>query len=475
MEVLITNGYYKSKSLPLAYQQCVNWYPSVSQTRGALSQENLFGTPGITLLTTSGTVQQANRGSLVKDGIPYAVNGDKLYSLVKTVVSGEDVFTMTALGTISGSGRVSMASNGTQLMILVPGGKGYVYNEAAGTPFAEITDSDFTANGAPQYVVFIDGYFACTTDSKKWIVSDLNNALSWNALDFGTAESNPDSVVAPIINNNQAYITGTETTEGFQNVGGSGFSFTRTGVFLQKGCKSPFALIISNKTFFMIGAGKDEGPAIWVFDGNDFQRVSTIAIEKQLGTYTVAELQAAFALSYSEDGAYFVAFTFSDTTFVYDQTSKRWHERNSTISDVQSPWRVNSLVTAYGRIIVFDSVDGRVGELSTSVYTEYGETIIRIVTPQVLANGGKEVSFGCAELTMESGVGNSDCEDPVVGQAISRDGRTFGNERLRKIGKIGEYNKRQIWHKNGSASRYMILRYRLSDPVKPVIIKLEIN
>jgi len=126
MEIPITNGYYESKSLPLSHQQCVNWYPSVAQTRGALAAESLFGTPGINWLATSGTVRQANRGSLKKGGIPYAVNGDKLYSLVKTVVSGEDVFTMTALGTIEGTGRVSMASNGTQLMILVPGGKGYV-------------------------------------------------------------------------------------------------------------------------------------------------------------------------------------------------------------------------------------------------------------------------------------------------------------------------------------------------------------
>jgi len=403
------------------------------------------------------------------------VNGDKLYSLIRTIVAGEDVFTMTPLGTIAGSGRVSMASNGTQLMILVPGGTGYIYNESAVTPFVEITDSDFTANGNPQYVEYINGHFICTTDLKLWIASALNNGLSWNALDSGSAESDPDAVVAPVINNNQAYITGTETTEGFQYAGGSGFPFIRSGVFLEKGCKSPFALINSNKTFYMIGAGKDEGPAMWVFDGNNYQKVSTIAIETHLRTYTDEELEAAFGMAYSEDGAYFVAFTFPDTTFVYDQTSKRWHERNSTIAEEQGPWRVNSLLTAYDRVIVFDSVDGRVGELNTSEYTEYGEPLIRIVSAQVLSKGGEEVSFGCAELTCEAGVGNTDCPDPVIGQAISRNGRTFGNERLRKIGKKGEFNRRQMWYKNGTARRYMILRYRLSDPVKPVIIKLEIN
>ena len=36
-------------------------------------------------------------------------------------------------------------------MILVPSGKGYIYNHVTDV-FAEITDVDFVANGAPQFV-----------------------------------------------------------------------------------------------------------------------------------------------------------------------------------------------------------------------------------------------------------------------------------------------------------------------------------
>jgi hypothetical protein len=114
-----------------------------------LSQETLFGTEGIVQLDTSGQIENINRGAHEMAGKPYFVNGTRLYRLDE---SGDD-YTLTFINDIEGTARVSMADNGTQLMILVPNGKGYIYNHVTDT-FAEITDSDFTANGNPQFVVF---------------------------------------------------------------------------------------------------------------------------------------------------------------------------------------------------------------------------------------------------------------------------------------------------------------------------------
>ena len=273
----IANGFYESESLPISAQECVNWYPNIVQSAG-LAQETLFGTPGANQLATTGTIKNINRGAHVKNGIPYFVNGEALYVLNRTVDPDlTETFSATLLGTIEGTGGVSMADNGTQLMILVPGGKGYIYDESAGTPFLEITDPDFTANGAPQYVVFIDAYFAVTTDSKKWIISALNDGLSWDALDFSSAESDPDDIVAPVVFRNQLFITGSETTEAFQNApNGSGFPFIRSNIFMNKGCFAPLSLISAHNTFMMIGGGVNESPAIWQFIGSTFHKVSVL-------------------------------------------------------------------------------------------------------------------------------------------------------------------------------------------------------
>ena len=82
---------------------------------------------------------------------------------------GNESFNNVSLGTIPGTDRVSMADNGKQLMVLIPGGNGYIIDESAGTVFQQITDGDFTANGAPQLVVFVDSFFVVTTDTKKFI------------------------------------------------------------------------------------------------------------------------------------------------------------------------------------------------------------------------------------------------------------------------------------------------------------------
>lgn len=476
----IANGFYQSDSLPISAQECVNWYPNIVQGVG-LNQETLFGTPGKYEATTTGTLKQANRGSHVMNGILYVVNGIGLWRVNRVaVVDMPDTFTTTHLGDVGGTGRVSMADNGTQLMTLIPGGSGWIFTEDPDT-FTQITDLDFTANGNPQQVRFIDGYFALTTDSKKFIVSSLNDGLAYNALDFGTAEADPDEITGLEVFKNQLFIGGSETMETFQNIGGTGFPFQRTGLFLSKGISAPFSIIKTSDAFMWIGAGENEGPAIWAFQSNDVVKVSTTAIDNILQSITDTEMAQVFSWSYAEKGAYFVGFRLPTTTLVIDTITGRWHERKSQITDVQNvtttqPDRMNSVAAAYGQIFVGDSVDGRIGVLDIDTYTEYGKNIIRPVVGQPFQNNMNSFTVPSMELTMEAGVGNNEVPNPKIMMDFSRDGgKTFVDQRIREIGKKGEYTRRTIWRRNGRMSRFMCVRFTLSDAVKPVIIQLTGN
>ena len=461
----IANGFYMSDSLPISAQECTNFYPNKITAVPALSTETLFGTAGSTQLATSGVILQQNRGSHTMAGIAYFVNGNAIYRL-----SADN--TLSNLGEISGSGRVSMADNGTQLLILVPGGEGFILTDDPPV-LTKITDADFTANGNPQYVVFIDGYFALTTDSKKFIVSAINNGLSYNALDFGTAEADPDKIVAPVVFNNQLFIAGSETTEAFQNQGGTGFPFQRSGLFMAKGVKAPFSIVNSSDTFMFIGGGENESPAIWAYQGNSYIKVSTTAIDSILSSTSEADVVSAFAWSYAQDGAYFVGFSLPNTTLVFDTISAKWHERKSNVNGDTIRSRINSVTSAYGLILVGDSQDGRIGNLSTEVYTEYGNNIVRRVATQPFQNNMESFTVPSLELTMEAGVGNEAVVNPQIMMDRSTDGgKTFVDQRTRSIGKIGQYNKRTIWRRNGRAARFEVFRFTLSDAVKPVIIQL---
>jgi hypothetical protein len=465
----IANGFYVSDSLPIAAQECTNWYPNIVQGVG-LSQETLFGTEGIVQLATSGVLDNVNRGSHEMAGKPYFVNGERLYRLDES----NGVYTLVFIGDIAGTTRVSMADNGTQLMVLVPNGNGYIYNHVTDT-FAQITDSDFTANGNPQFVVFIDGYFLITTDSKKFIVSSINDGLSYNALDFGTAESDPDDIVAPVVYKNQLFIAGGQTFRAFQNIGGADFPFQRTGLFLQKGCYAPYSLVNAQDTFMWVGGGENEGPAIWALNGNSTVKVSTTAIDSLLSKLSDTQVAGIYSWAYASKGAYFIGFALPATTLVYDTTSQRWHERKSFLEGNLGALRVSSVVKAYNNILCGDIIDGRIGQFDQSVYTEYGNTIVRRVATQPFQNNMQSVFFPSLELTVESGVGNEAVVDPQIVLERSKDGKTWSGPIARSIGKIGEYTRRAIWRRNGRAARFEVFRFTLTDAVKPVIIQLTAN
>ena len=271
---------------------------------------------------------------------------------------------------------------------------------------------------------------------------------------------------------NQLFISGSETIEAFQNIGGTDFPFQRTGLFLQKGVYAPYSLINVQDSFMFIGGGSNESPAVWALSGNSTAKVSTIPIDSILQGLSSDQLAAVFSWTYAQNGAYFVGFTLPTTTFVYDLTSKRWHERKSVVSGQLGAFRVASMVQAYNHVLCGDSIDGRIGLLDPSYYSEYGEDIIRTVSTQPFQNTMNSFFVPSIELTVESGVGNTTVVDPQISMERSRDGKTWSDPRSRSIGKVGEYDRRAVWRRNGYVNRFEIFRFTLTDQVKPVIIQL---
>jgi len=497
-ELPIATGFYEDASKPIAAQECSNWIPQVPQTT-ALSQAQLIGTPGIDTFATTGS--DSCRGSHVMGGIAYAVNGQSFYRVNRDGSTDN-------LGTIAGAGRVSIDDNGVQICIVVPLVAGYIYTVAGG--LVQITDTNYTNTlGPSEQVVHKDGYFIhyknVNNASNKpiFFVSNLNDGLTYDALDFGTAEVDPDLITGLHVNRNQLYVGGTITNEPFQNIGGSGFPFQRiAGGVIQKGISAKFSLVDFDNTFVGIGGGENEQAAIWRFTGASAVKISTAAIDKVLQESTDEEIAGIYATVYAEGGGYFVNFHFKNRTFTYDAAasalsgSPRWHERKSKDAEGRAiAWRVNGIIDAYGKTLVTDSQDGRIGALNRDTYTEYGEIVSRIVSTSPFHGQGRRVRVSQIELTTESGVGLGEKQkdtfpikfpyvfgddslidgvDPHIMMQFSDDGgKSWSNGVSRRLGKEGEYKRRQKWRRRGSFDRFRIYRFIMSDPVKPVIIKLE--
>ncbi len=210
---------YSTRSREVSMQETVNWYPEVSGTGGDKTI-TLYPTPGATLLDSAAAGKY--RGSIEFNGKAYFVAGNTLYKMTTAE-------TITTVGTINTTtGRVSMASNGTQgnQMMFVDGTDGWIYDSSADT-LTQITDGDFPSS--PNIVVFMDSYFIVIPDnSALFYISNSNDGTNWVSTSFASAERDPDNIVSAVVSDRELLLLGDITTEIWTNTGGE-FPFEAYG------------------------------------------------------------------------------------------------------------------------------------------------------------------------------------------------------------------------------------------------------
>jgi len=185
--VPIAQGFYVDESIPIAAQECVNFFPHIPSQK-TISEASLIGSSGIQLATV---VAGAHRGAHDMGGLAYEVNGQILYRIdFIEDVFGNRVYSAIAVSAavISGTDKVIMSDNGDQLCIIAPdfGGKFncWIYTVALG--LVQVSDVDF--DGPVIGLTFMDGYFAfLKAGSNKFFISDLRDGSSYIATDFATA------------------------------------------------------------------------------------------------------------------------------------------------------------------------------------------------------------------------------------------------------------------------------------------------
>lgn len=476
----IGSGFYQSRVLPFNNQRCINLFPIVTETKKSFNMTALFGCPGTKDRPTTGAaILGNNRGARTLSNILYYTNGNNVYE----ISSGNVV---TDRGALTGTGRVSQADNGRYLVTVVSTGEGWVFDNT-NNQLTQITDTNYRLSST---VVFKDGFFVFSAkDGSVFFNSALNDPFTFDALDFGTAEINPDKIVALHVNHNELFVCGEKTIEIFQNIGGADFPFQRIlGANIQKGVHARFSIREFDNTFVFAGGGDNELTSIWKVVGSSaVTKISTDAIDNAIQEFTEEEIANSFAYDYSQEGHFFVAFTFESTsipskTFVYDATASSqsgihvWHEQQSGVTDNRR--RINSVVKAYGKLIVGDQIDGRVGELDLNTFEEYGEPFVWDWRSSPFQQQGISIFNSEVELFMESGVGltTGQGSNPIVNYSKSDNGgRTFSDATTRNYGKIGRYRQRTIWRKQGRIPVSRTIRFFGSDPVKRNLLKLEAN
>jgi hypothetical protein len=392
-------------------------------------------------------------------GYLWVVSGTKLYRV-------DSNKTVTEIGTVGVANRVKIINNITTIVV-VNQPNAYYYDTSTST-FGQITDADFTSRGALD-ADFLDNYLLFVEpDSGRFFCADVGSATSFNSLNFATAEASPDDLVGLIVDHRQVLLMGEETVEIWELVGGAGFPFARaSNGFVEQGCFNGQTAAKQDNTVFWLA----QDYTVRRLDGITPVRISQTGIEQALGSVTIGSGQA---FSYSQEGHLFYVLTFPEGTFVYDASTKEWHERETY---GYAYWLAWSHAQFAGLELVGDVSSNRIGYLSPTTYDDWGTTQRMEWTYQPVYAEGNRAFHDRLEVIMETGVGltTGQGSDPEMMMDVSDDGgRTWQALPNRKVGKIGEHQQRVIWPQLGS-SFDRVYRGAISDPIKVTLIDTQLE
>lgn len=466
-------GHYAARSVNSADNWMVNLYPEVVPgASGGKDVGALYRSPGTSLLAAVGP--GPIRGEWTLGRFLYVVSGQGFYRVASD-------WTSTLVGSVSGSGQVWMADNGTQIFISC-NPAAFIYNAATGV-FAQITDPDFPGSMA---VGYIDGYFVFNQPGSQYLWNTaINDGRSIDALDFVSAEGAPDELVSLVVDHSEVWLFGGKSTEVFYNTGIADNTFARiSGAFIEHGCAAPASVAKMDNSVFWLGADESGQGILWRANGYTPQRISDHSAEFAWSRYD--DISDAVAYTYQDQGHsfYVISFPTGNETWVFDSASSLWHRRSYRNTSTGTLERHRSICHAFfnGTHVVGDRENGNLYSLDPTVYADNDNPLPWIRRWRALPTGTNNLNrtfHSSVELSAEMGVGIAGTTAPAVDpQLILRwsddGGHTWSNGYATTLGAIGRYANRARWNRLG-ASRDRIYELSSSAAVRVSLIGAQLN
>lgn len=460
------------KSLVATAQQRINCYWE-SRNEGEKQQEVLIGTPGTREYLDLGA--SPSRGIRNAGGYFWSVHGNTLYRIS---YGG----TPMVVGTLSSNnGNVSMAHFVTPTLsqlLIVDGVTGYIVNMTTlvmGTPGTNFP------TGATHCAV-LGGYFVANKPgSGQFYVSNQYDGLVWTTAGnpvFGTAEANPDNITALWVDHGNLILMGDNSIEFWQLAGTFPLPFAPlSNATQQYGIGAAWSLASIGDHVVFLGSEAGQGPvSVYAMSPYAPRRISTPDVDFNLNKANFADA-VGFGWAFSGHSFYQVSLLSAARTFLFDFQTRSWSEMQTGVASTARHIAQFSAV-ANGRVYVTAHDSGKILYYDEAAYDDNGEVIPMILVSRHLENSGNKLFLGRLWLDMETGVGlqSGQGSNPQIMAQRSKDGgRTYGLERWRSFGAVGEYKApRAIWRRNG-ASIDTVFRFKITDPVKRVITRAAIS
>lgn len=459
MQVPILNGIYTDTAGDFRVEYPRNMVPVI--LKSGISDGYFRPADGIVSL---GTGPGIDRGGIEWEGLLYRVMGTKLVSISSLNV-------VTVIGDVGGTGQVTFDYSFDYLAI-ASNGNLFLYRPSTG--LQQVTDPDL---GTVVDVVWVDGYFM-TTDGEFLIVTELNDPFSVNPLKYGSAEADPDPIVALLKVRNEVYALNRHTIEVFDNVGGSLFPFQRVeGAQVQRGAIGTHACCLFMESIAFIGGGRNEAPAVWLISGSNAQKISTREIDLILEEFTETQLSNVLVESRVDKGYRHLYIHLPNRTLVFDAeaTTKAgmpvWFTLTSSLVG-NSQYRARNLVWVYNKWVVGDPSSVSFGYLSDSLSSHWGVLNGWEFATIILYNESRGLIFHEMELIALTGNAIFGT-DPSIWTSHTEDGLTWSQERVCKAGVTGVRGKRLSWLQQGRMRQWRAQKFRGTSDAQLSVARLE--
>lgn len=423
-----------------------NMQPEYSH--GGRTELILRSCPEMAEFSAGDTAGGPGRGIIVCAGTLYVVLNKALFKVLSDGTAVE-------LTRIDGTGPVGMSENGEKIHICISGGKEYLFDVFAET----VTVLTKTAYGLTS--AYGNGRFYTedpdATDQGRFYYSDIDGT-TWVDYDFATAEQKTDDAIAMFWHRGVLHIFGTSSTE-FWGSDADG-PVPVVGAYLNVGIAGRRAVAAADE---LVGFLASDG-SFRLIQGYNSQRVSTPAVEAALAADADAEV-----LAYTEQGHTVFQVSTPDLTLCYDAVESQkvgkpvWFKR-STAGDRHA---ARGCVSCYGKLLTVSVNDGKVYELSRSVYPD-----VREFTLPTFANDAQRQWSTLDEIELIQRVGTGaipDGESQVMLQVSRNNGMTWGEERWANEGTVGQYDTRVRWLRFGRF-RQITARFRKTDQTEWTVL-----
>lgn len=402
------------------------------------------------------------------EGTIYAVAGGQLYSLNANGVA-------TSLGNVTDSEETTISGNNGNVCVTA-GGDYYVWD---GTTLSQSTDGAFSSYGSAFFLG--QRTFLTEKNGRRVQWSGVAAPETLDALDFATTETRDDKNIRGIAISGDAWLFKQSSIEIWGLSGATDVVAPLNT--LDIGLKS-FGLLSSfpNGAVFVGSDG-----VVYVTSGGGIQPISITAVET-----AIDQSEGVRCFYYEDEGHKFCCIRFRDRpAWCYDLSTGEWHERAEGVRHENWPavaavkafgsWhigtdfgainrmaRVNAdvdsplLRRAVSRTLWQDSQRLRVAEFE--IYGQMGGTSYLGYEPVYLSAGGLNYMDAGGGYILQAGTRASEI-DIMCWLRVSRDyGKTWGQEKFKSLGKLGEYNTRAVWRGLGQ-SRFFVFELNCAAPV----------